>query len=578
MSPKRTAGHGASVGRRPTGGIRWLSSHDIILDHADVVVVGAGATGIGVLWDLSLRGLNVVLLEQAGLASGTSGAFHGLLHSGGRYAGSDPLTAAECLEENRILRQVAKPFVSDTGGLFVRLPDDDPAWERRWLEGCRAAGIATTPVPRERVLAREPRLSRELASAYRVPDAAVDGFGLLWSMLWSAAEAGARVYFRAKVSGFLSDEHGVRGVRLTGLGGTEDEAAAAAASDASPSTETGEITAGVVVNATGPWAADTAGLAGRAAAQAVPVERDQGAMLILNSRLVTTVVNRLRTPSDGDILVPHGPVTILGTTSRRSRGAHHLEARPEDVRRLVDEGRALVPGLDGVAPLRAYAGVRPLLISQTGRGGGRGFLLIDHGDCGGPRGLVTVAGGKFTTFRAMAEATGDLVGRLLGRRTACRTREVGIRRLTHSPFAVAAGRPMDRSHALAQPLICECELVDQPQALSLLDTGLGPVDLRRLSRLGMGGCQGVFCAQRLAGALTEVGWPGNRGRPRPDAALVAAETEAFRRGRLSGVAAVQWGSQARLSAVATALDGLTLGRAAETAPPSPEARPGEGDS
>lgn len=561
MSPGTRSGRPATSPHRrgaSSGGIRWLSSRDILVDHADVVVIGAGATGIGILWDLTLRGLNVVLLEQAGLASGTSGAFHGLLHSGGRYAGSDPRTAAECLEENRVLRNVARHFVSDTGGVFVRLGQDDPEWERLWLEGCRQARIPTPSVPIASILASQPRLTNRLVSAYQVPDAAVDGFGLLWSLLWSAAQAGARAYFRAKVTGFLADEDGVRGVRLVGLGGSEEEAVAVASGEL-PATEHGEVTAAVVVNATGPWAADTAALAGPDAADPVPVERDKGVMLIFNSHLVETVVNRLRPPGDGDILVPHGPVTILGTTSGAAERSGRPQPRREEVCRLVHEGRALVPELDEVAPLRAYAGVRPLLRSGAGRGGGRGFLLVDHAEEGGPRGLVTVAGGKFTTFRAMAENTGDLVCSLLGRRARSRTKEVGIPRLTTSPFAVAARRPASRAQALTLPLVCECELVDQSQVLSLLDTGLGLTDLRRLSRLGMGGCQGVFCTQRLAGALTEVGWPGNRGRPRFDPSAVAAETAAFRRGRLTGVQAVQWGSQARLSAVAGALDRLTFG-------------------
>ena len=60
----------------------------------DVIVVGGGVTGCGVAWDLALRGLSVVLLERGGLASGTSGRFHGLVHSGARYAVSDPVAAA----------------------------------------------------------------------------------------------------------------------------------------------------------------------------------------------------------------------------------------------------------------------------------------------------------------------------------------------------------------------------------------------------------------------------------------------------------------------------------------------------
>ena len=92
----------------------------------EVLVIGGGGTGAGVAWDAALRGLDVVLVDRADLAEGTSGRFHGLLHSGGRYAVKDPRAAEECIGENRILRRVAADCIEDTGGLFVTTPFDDP--------------------------------------------------------------------------------------------------------------------------------------------------------------------------------------------------------------------------------------------------------------------------------------------------------------------------------------------------------------------------------------------------------------------------------------------------------------------
>ncbi|MDA8068257.1 MAG: FAD-dependent oxidoreductase, partial [Actinomycetota bacterium] len=97
----------------------------------DVLVIGGGATGAGAAWDAALRGLDVILVERADLAEGTSGRFHGLLHSGARYAVKDPRAARECIAENRILRHVAADCVEDTGGLFVTTPWDDPAYADR---------------------------------------------------------------------------------------------------------------------------------------------------------------------------------------------------------------------------------------------------------------------------------------------------------------------------------------------------------------------------------------------------------------------------------------------------------------
>src|SRR3954451_10510194 len=103
----------------------------------DVLVIGGGATGGGVAWDAALRGYDVVLADRADLAEGTSGRFHGLLHSGGRYVVKDPKAAEECIAENRVLRAVAADCIEDTGGLFVTTPFDDPAYADLFLEGCR---------------------------------------------------------------------------------------------------------------------------------------------------------------------------------------------------------------------------------------------------------------------------------------------------------------------------------------------------------------------------------------------------------------------------------------------------------
>ena len=75
--------------------------------EVDVVVIGGGATGAGVLRDLAMRGLRATLVERGDFASGTSGRYHGLLHSGARYIESDPLSARHCIEENAVLRRIA---------------------------------------------------------------------------------------------------------------------------------------------------------------------------------------------------------------------------------------------------------------------------------------------------------------------------------------------------------------------------------------------------------------------------------------------------------------------------------------
>ena len=125
--------------------------------ETDVLVIGGGATGAGVAWDAALRGFDVILVDRADLAEGTSGRFHGLLHSGGRYAVKDPDAARECIEENVILRRIAADCIEDTGGLFVTTPDDDPAYGDDFLAGCARTGVPAEEIDVAEALRREPR-------------------------------------------------------------------------------------------------------------------------------------------------------------------------------------------------------------------------------------------------------------------------------------------------------------------------------------------------------------------------------------------------------------------------------------
>src|SRR3954453_8730440 len=142
--------------------------------RTEVLVIGGGATGAGVAWDAALRGFEVVLVDRGDLAEGTSGRFHGLLHSGGRYVVKDSVAAEEWVAGNGILRRGIPDCIEDTGGLFVTTPDDDPAYGERFLEGCRATGLPAEEIPVAEALKLEPRVNPAIKRAFTVPDASID--------------------------------------------------------------------------------------------------------------------------------------------------------------------------------------------------------------------------------------------------------------------------------------------------------------------------------------------------------------------------------------------------------------------
>jgi glycerol-3-phosphate dehydrogenase len=271
----------------------------VVTLSTDVLVIGGGATGAGVAWDAALRGLDVVLIDRADLAEGTSGRFHGLLHSGGRYAVKDPRAAEECIAENRILRRVAADCIEDTGGLFVTTPWDDPEYADRFAQGCADTGVDCDEIPVADALRREPRLNRDISRAFRVPDASIDVWKTVWALAHGAQQRGARVLPYHAVTEVHRDGDAVTGARARDARTGEDV----------------EIHAGVTVNATGAWAGQVADLAGIEGVRVLP---GRGIMIAMNHRLVNTVINRCQLPTDGDIIVPIRTASVIGTTNEHT--------------------------------------------------------------------------------------------------------------------------------------------------------------------------------------------------------------------------------------------------------------------
>ena len=457
--------------------------------QTDVLVIGGGSTGVGVARDAAMRGLDAILVERSDLATGTTGRYHGLLHSGGRYAVKDAQSARECIRENFALRRIAADCIEDTGGLFVVTPFDDPEYGDRFLAGCREAGIPVEEVPVADVLDREPRLNPGITRAFEVPDAALDPWKLAWGCARSAREHGARLLTYHRVVGLERSDGRVVGAALHDERKDEEVA----------------VEAQVVVNASGAWAGQIAAMAGCE----VGVIPGKGIMIAMNHRLVNTVVNRCKPPADGDILVPIRTVSVIGTTDSRVADPDELEITPSEVEEMLDEGEKLVPGFLEALALRVWAGARPLFEETKGgvadtREVTRSHTVLDHRERDGVDGFVTITGGKATTFRLMAEDTVDVVCAQLGIERPCRTADEPLPGSEDESFYAVGARlgarePVPRS----EEIVCECELVTRSTLELAIErrktTSLD--DLRRPVRLGMGPCQGGFCIYRASGIL-----------------------------------------------------------------------------
>ncbi len=495
------------------------------MEHFEVIVVGGGVTGCGVARDLALRGCRVLLLEQHDLAYGATGRCHGLLHSGVRYAVKDPVAAKECIDENRIVRRIAAHCVEQTGGLVIALPVDDPAYYDQLRRGCDEAGIENEPLSPADALALEPCLNPQLTRALKVPDASVDPFLLSQENARAAQRDGAVIRTHCRVTGFVREGAAVSGVTYTNDEG-EHEARAA-----------------VTVLAAGGWGMPLAERAG------VPVglSLSKGSLVIMNRRFCDRVINRCRAPADADLIIPNGPTSIIGTTSITvpSPDGLVIESRELDV--LLAEGATLVPGFAGARALRAYAGVRPLYQETPGGDGrsiSRGFVVLDHGIRDGVPGLVSIVGGKLTTYRLMAEKTADKVCELLGKNEPCRTAETPLRAQEPAPFYRRYERLARLADTPPGEMICECELVTRQAIRAVLPELAGRPDLADIqhrTRLGMGPCQGGLCSYRGLAVLHD------EGLMRPGEAITVITR--FLEQRFGGIAPVLWGDQLREEAL-----------------------------
>ena len=363
----------------------------------DLLVIGGGITGCGIARDAALRGLSVALVEKDDFASGTSSRSSRLIHGGVRYLehGHLHLVFESSAERRRLLR-LAPHLVRP---LSFTWPVYDGARIPRWKLG---AGLLLYDLlalfrnvgrherlSRDGVLAREPMLAVDgLRGGAAYYDASTDDARLTLANAIAAAEAGAVILNHA-----IAGERIVEGGRVVG----------AVISDALSDAPHVEVRAAVVVNATGPWSGDVRGSKG--AHVAVPRQRieNHGALTLLS-------------PTDGRVffVLPAGTNAIIGTTETPAPPSpDEVRATNEEVRYLLDAANIFFPRaqLTTGDVVSAWAGIRPLVPTS----GSAGSASREHAIATGSDGVVSITGGKLTTYRIMAKQVVDVALRDLRR-------------------------------------------------------------------------------------------------------------------------------------------------------------------
>jgi glycerol-3-phosphate dehydrogenase len=424
---------------------------------------------------------------------------------------NDPEAAHECITENTILRKIAQKCVETTGGLFVRLPGDSKRYRDRFLKGCEEVGIETTVLSPSKALDLVPNLNPAMEEAIMVPDCSIDPFRLCMLNAYTSRHRGGNILTHHEVIEIIKEKGVCVGVkareRLTA--------------------QIKEIRARIIINATGAWGDKLARLGG----SEVPMTLSKGSLIISNHRLTNMVINRLRVPSDGDIIVPNEAVCLAGTTSITVQDPDVLEIDPSEVDVVASQAEQMIPSFGTTRLIRAYTGVRPLLKASgtDGRAISRGFKIIDH-----ENGMFSILGGKLTTYRLMAEKMVDVIMGKFALRATCRTAELPLEGQDE-----LSGYPLSKRLSNMDDIVCECELVPRrivEQAINTMGTHYVG-DIQHRTRLGMGPCQGGFCTYRALGIMQELG------KVSPDLSLKILSE--FLQRRFKGIRPALWGDQLR---------------------------------
>jgi glycerol-3-phosphate dehydrogenase len=387
----------------------------------DVLVIGGGITGAGIALDAASRGLSVALVEKADFASGTSGRSSRLIHGGVRYLEHGEIgLVRECLRERKVLLRLAPHLVRPVPMYLLA-----PSAQERALYGVGLTGYDLLAAGRnigvhhgvtaQQVRDAVPGFGGN-SGGYRYFECQTDDARLTVEVVRVAHAFGAVLANHAEVTGLLGDG------RVTG----------AVVTDALTG-ERLEIRARVTVNATGVWADEVSALTGGDGGSGEPRLRpSKGVHLVFAPGAIRTtaafVVPSAAHDGRSVFLVPWEDRVYAGTTDTPYDGdldTPTVEAA--DQRYILEAVAQYFPAVTERDVVASWAGLRPLLAgADTRETAASQDLSRRHAVFTGPPGLLTISGGKLTTYRAMTEALVDRIASRVRPAGRCRTRSIPL--------------------------------------------------------------------------------------------------------------------------------------------------------
>lgn len=373
----------------------------------DLIVIGGGSLGAGIARDAALRGLKILLVEKGDFGSGTSSRTSKIVHGGIRYLEQGEFGLVfESLRERFILQKIAPHLVYPLPFLIpVYQNGPRPLWMIRaglWLYDLLSLfknKERYRVIKREEVLKLLPTIQPEgLVGGGVYYDSQMNDARLVLENILDAKSHGAEVLNYVEVDRFLSD-----GRRLTGILVTDHLEERSV-----------EVKGKYFVNAGGPWAAEVARLGGEKGASRIRMTQGTHIIVPQLSKEYAIVVSPKEEKRIFFIIPWHGN-SLIGTTDIDYKGdPGDVSPKQEEIEYLLGETRKIFPSLSlkkeeiisvfsGVRPLLDEQGIHPSEVTRRAK--------IDESISG----MISITGGKYTTFRSTAEKVVDLVGKRLAR-------------------------------------------------------------------------------------------------------------------------------------------------------------------
>jgi glycerol-3-phosphate dehydrogenase len=488
----------------------------------DLIVIGGGINGTGIVRDAALRGLKAVMIEQEDIACGATGACSGMIHGGARYLISNRETTKLSSIDSGYIQYIAShlifriPFIHPVpknypnGKLFIeQFETFFTAYDK--FQPYKNGKVHTRLTQKE-VAELHPGITEEIIGAVTFDEWGVDPFRLALLNAVSANEHGARILTHTEVIDIIKEDNKAIGVKVF------DKL----------NNRIYDIYGQTIVNAVGSWTnifAEKFNLT-------MKIRPAKGIHLVIGRRLSNYAVGVFAIDNRVIFIMPHKNTTIIGTTDDDFYGdPGDIPITSDEVKYLIDSIEKIIPDIKKHRIIRAFAGVRPTIYDEYMMEDdlSRDHLIIDHEAIDSTSNLYSVIGGKLAAFRFISEEVVDIISKKISKDTISKTnitplpgseKGINILELSHKyklSFHILNKlytKYGDRMLIILNMIkndnslkvnICKCESVSEAEIRYVIKHEFARTidDIRRRTRVGMGSCQGTGCTLSVARILRE---------------------------------------------------------------------------